>query len=278
MPGRRLVQSIVNGFSPDEAVLNASSGIAAQRMVKPRNLHDPVRFRTIGVDLFAGGSTRQFELAPADAAFITFAGEPGPGVRSIWTPSGDVGSDGKSSNIEGTDFHFELPERPQAKSGDLVVYHVLTSDLIALSILDTKNAAQRTSDSSTLYVRSRSGGPWSSVVIPGSDPTVRAFGKWIAAVISEDNRKTPERASPGKEHRDQSTSGMGYAPDERFEGFGRYYPGRLLLYNADTHSRIELNTGEGDSEILLISGSTAYYRRKSGSPRFPSRSFSRNRT
>jgi hypothetical protein len=98
------------------------------------------------------------------------------------------------------------------------------------------------------------------VAIPGSAPTVRAFGRWLAVVVSEDNRKTRERISPGKEHRSQTTAAAGFSADDRFGVFERYYPGNLILYNVDTQARIEFTTGQGDSEVLLISGSVAYYR------------------
>lgn len=39
-----------------------------------------------------------------------------------------------------------------------------------------------------------------------------------------------------------------------------YYPGTLVLYNVDSGKRYDLETKQGDSEILLVSGDEVYYR------------------
>jgi hypothetical protein len=57
---------------------------------------------------------------------------------------------------------------------------------------------------------------------------------------------------------------FGPPQDLRFNMFDCYYPGILYLFNVQTRQYIEWNTGQGDSEVLLMEGDTVYYRVNTG--------------
>ena len=48
--------------------------------------------------------------------------------------------------------------------------------------------------------------------------------------------------------------------DAIFSVSASYFPGIVHLYDTRTKAKYTLATGQGDTEILLVSGSTVYYR------------------
>jgi hypothetical protein len=110
--------------------------------------------------------------------------------------------------------------------------------------------------------------------IKGNQAYLRNFGDWLAGEIVSSNIKVVrdgkgkvkerinfERVSPGIEERRKSNTQTGAPFDDRALRFKKvYYPGILYLYNIASKKYIEWNTGQGDSEILLIQDKTVYYR------------------
>ncbi|MFN7925503.1 MAG: hypothetical protein U0Q16_35720 [Bryobacteraceae bacterium] len=108
----------------------------------------------------------------------------------------------------------------------------------------------------------RSGpGRWEKLELPGPDAHVRLIQNWLLAVVAEPRA---DRISPGSENRRKSAGWS--APGARVptNGYFRnsqfYYPGVLFLMDTATGRSWTLRTGEGDSEPLLVNGSTVYYR------------------
>jgi hypothetical protein len=111
---------------------------------------------------------------------------------------------------------------------------------------------------------------------PGFQSThVAAFGPWLA-MIAEARPEIPRgvtaihvgdksngievRESPGSakrrtEHVDSHTT-----VDDMFNSGLFSYPGKLMLYNVLSQATLEIKTGEGDSEILLVTADAVYYR------------------
>lgn len=136
--------------------------------------------------------------------------------------------------------------------------------------------------SSTHYIYSLSKKKWARVVVPGSSSKVRSFGRWLAFAVSEtqpwayspDGRPVtadPERQriSPGGTERETNmfkgrTSDAGRQhPGPAFDTLREsedWFPGILLLYDVETGRLLRLETGQGDSEIVLVDGLDVYYR------------------
>jgi len=74
--------------------------------------------------------------------------------------------------------------------------------------------------------------------------------------------------SPGKEKRRkvsnfpsrEDMTATGTPVDWRFEDFRIYCPGILFLYNVQTRQNYTIETGQGDSEVLLVEENVVYYR------------------
>ena len=109
-----------------------------------------------------------------------------------------------------------------------------------------------------------------------------AYGWWIAGYVEDynkgvsyltENRKMEydfKRETPGKKERrpiyksdDEYNKYKGES--ETFDGRllkkpKSYFPGILFVFNAKSKKYIEWNTGQGDSEILLVQNDEVYYR------------------
>lgn len=104
---------------------------------------------------------------------------------------------------------------------------------------------------------------------------VRAFGPWLAAVAEQmaaipasttQVDLDPKRNgieihhSPGAAMRSKESIDPQTTVEDLFEQSLYYFPGKLLLYNFQTHALIEIDTEQGDSEVLLVDEDRIYYR------------------
>jgi hypothetical protein len=125
------------------------------------------------------------------------------------------------------------------------------------------------------HIYSNSAKHWNSLKVPGSDSSVRAFGKWLAFVVAErqawavPNATGIARYDPASERFSLGPAGRllnklpGHPEASVNDFFGasdKWFPGTLLCYSLETGRLYKLETGQGDSEILLIDGSDIYYR------------------
>ena len=107
----------------------------------------------------------------------------------------------------------------------------------------------------------------------------RMFNNWISGIESEyfqrgEEYKIPvgfaEREPYYKQHAVTTEWGRkikipyytktGTFFDYRTKENGRYFPGIIFAYNVETKQYIEINTGQGDSEVLLIQDNIIYWR------------------
>jgi hypothetical protein len=104
---------------------------------------------------------------------------------------------------------------------------------------------------------------WVDIKLKGNAPIVMAYGHWLTGVVQDgrtydENYSLQGKISPGKTARDSVYIECSF--DEQALNDGFYRPGILYLYNANTGIYIEWNTGQGDSEILLVKDEMVYYR------------------
>jgi hypothetical protein len=107
------------------------------------------------------------------------------------------------------------------------------------------------------YIFNKKTSTWHSVRFQGGRTGVRGFGIWLAGYVADEERDVD---SPGKDNRRKEMTQTGTPVDWRFKDFRIYCPGILFLYNARTYQKFTIETGQGDSEVLLIEGDTVYYR------------------
>jgi hypothetical protein len=70
------------------------------------------------------------------------------------------------------------------------------------------------------------------------------------------------KESPGKAERQQILDPEDWYRDQApiDSLFENYFPGIIHLYDVRSGRRYRIDTGQGDSEVLLVDGNTIYYR------------------
>jgi hypothetical protein len=81
---------------------------------------------------------------------------------------------------------------------------------------------------------------------------VRGFGKYLAGT------EVDSGSSAGRDEWRTVDSKTGPATATATEG--RSLPGRLLIYDTDSEKEFSIQTGQGDSEVVLIQDGVVYYR------------------
>lgn len=151
---------------------------------------------------------------------------------------------------------------PEARVGPAAVgYRLFISDQRAL-VLGGRVLSEAGDGSSELFALDRGTNRWSQFAVPGSDPRVRGFGKWIAGLAAVKDLKR-ERPRPGREAIADIMRGL--HPDANIVGTGAlwdrtYYPGVLFIINVETGKMFTLRTNQTDSEVLWVDDNVIYYR------------------
>jgi hypothetical protein len=165
---------------------------------------------------------------------------------------------------------YELPDSLQLKKEKLLAM-LVNNNNYSVIVVDRKSSSISELGESVLYIYNKINNKWYVFKIKGDNDSMRGFGNWIAGSVVSNNVKLIfnekgqlkdkieyNRISPGKEKRRQEGTKYGTYFDMR-TGF-YYYPGILYLLNINTQKYIEWNTGQGDSEILLVQDEIVYYR------------------
>ncbi len=194
---------------------------------------------------------------------LYIAAEPGPHLRlSFGTGDVDLG----------------IPSTKMKAQPGLTFLNVKNDDSIVVSSFAERTESQGGAGASIYHVYSNAGHVWNALTVPGARTTVRSFGRWLAFVVADTQPWAAKakgsccveydgnrhRVSPGKAERmqielkvDQYHSAT---VDDVFMISDLWFPGILLLYDVVTGRTYRLETNQGDSEIILVDGSDAYYR------------------
>ena len=118
-------------------------------------------------------------------------------------------------------------------------------------------------------------GEWYRATAPFAISRVRAFGPWVAAMADQpraqrapglntsvSNGAAPDRGSPGREERQAIRLSPRLTLADRFDESTsqEYYSGDLFILNARTRQQFTIHTGQGDSEVVLVTDDAVYYR------------------
>ncbi len=115
---------------------------------------------------------------------------------------------------------------------------------------------------SNIIILNKNDQQWNTLKLKGNIISIVNFKNWLAGWVIEgyDDNNGFKWISPGEKDRKKENNVMGSTFDERAEQLGVYMPGILYLYNMETKQYFEWNTGQGDSEILLVQDNDVYYR------------------
>lgn len=156
----------------------------------------------------------------------------------------------------GVGFDLGLPA-PPALDGSKSINRWLMAHNKQMSVLwqPPANGVQE----SLLHVWTPNSAKWIQFQVPGTPPEFKGIGSWILGASSG---RSNGRISPGQAERNKRAEKPKQRPrtDEWFQASDKYYPGTLFAIDTTSGKMITWQTGQGDSEILLIRGDSVIYR------------------
>jgi len=96
--------------------------------------------------------------------------------------------------------------------------------------------------------------------IPCDYPVMHGFNEWITGMTANYATKKDYKPSIGQEFRKNKQTITGFLFDHKTEKNSQIFDGKLFLFNTTTKNYIEIDTKQGDSEIILINKNKVYYR------------------
>jgi hypothetical protein len=169
-------------------------------------------------------------------------------------------------------FPLEIPDSLQLKEKKRILILINNKKSFVVAINESEPNVKDIGYSK-LVIRNKISEQWFSYLIKGNRQVMRGFGSWLAGTVVSDNMKLItnengavtgkeifDRVSPGKSERRKKAASTGTTFDKRADYYNLYYSGILYLLNVDTRIYMEWNTGQGDSEILLVQDEVVYYR------------------
>jgi hypothetical protein len=142
---------------------------------------------------------------------------------------------------------------------------------VLFRLFDPPSGPAGTIGKMTLYIYDKKTRNWRTEAFDGELSSFRGFGSWIAVNQAEANYvvvngtaqpKPVVKESPGKAERQQILDPEDWYRDQApiDSLFENYFPGIIHLYDVRSGRRYRIDTGQGDSEVLLVDGNTIYYR------------------
>ena len=170
-------------------------------------------------------------------------------------------------------FGLGITAPPEISPGSVGNMDVRTDRILAFAAHKDRQYVPSGLGSSKYRIFSTASHAWRTLVVPGSSTTVRAFGSWLAFVVQESqpwavpngtgnhvHDSANQRASPGQIGRTLNFLAPDLSLEDLFWESARWFPGTLLVYSIDTGRLYRIETGQGDSEVVLIDKADVYYR------------------
>ena len=176
-----------------------------------------------------------------------------------------------SSTVDSADLGVPLPSNAEAfLNSTLLGLDVSNDDMFVIHCYK-RPAKPGEAETHTFEIYDKKAGAWHSAEL-GAGPSVRGFGPWIATAgfkrkraIGAQGDPKAELESPGTALRKRIMNPKAREQDRvpldtLFQDVSFQFTGDLQLYNIRSRRRYTIRTGQGDSEILLVDGTTMYYR------------------
>lgn len=150
-----------------------------------------------------------------------------------------------------------LPPKLRYAPDDNIIATVLTPGLVVLETKLTGTEVEGRLGTRLFRIGERFSGKWHDWTVPGNQSMARNWDNWLAVAVQGSGMK--KRRSAGALERRKEATATGIPFDQLWLGTG-YFPGTLLLYDVPRRKEYRIETGQGDSEVLLIEKSSVYYR------------------
>ncbi|MGH9775894.1 MAG: hypothetical protein ACRD50_13205 [Candidatus Acidiferrales bacterium] len=226
---------------------------------------DPTKGTLVSVsgEALAGRSRIKFNAWDEYAALRHDGGLGGPAITAGLIGSAEDGNlvitkAGHSTVVD------KLPPSLRGKSRKIVPVIVAASREYLVLIL--QNTAEEVSSgnlgaSMEAFVHDRVRDLWKTIQIEGNSSASRLSGAWLTTIVGMWN--PDHKPSPGRDNeRSQATDRLPNVQElyATYEGRWIWRPGDLILQNLADGRKIRIETGQEDSEILLVEGETVLYR------------------
>jgi hypothetical protein len=177
-------------------------------------------------------------------------------------------------NVDTADLGIPSPPNLESSVKDRLVLDISNDDMFVIGRYGPATSpGPGVAETHTFYIYDKKTAAWHNVKIEGGGVSIRGFGPWVAAAradrkraigVSESDPRA-EPVSPGAVFRNRilnpKVRERNQTPLETlFQNVPYYFPGELYLYNVRSRQKYTIQTGQGDSEILLVADDTVYYR------------------
>jgi hypothetical protein len=207
-------------------------------------------------------------------------------LEGWWSPADE--SDGNTSvqikdgkfaatmPYNSVDLGVSVPKGFAAQPDGRFTLAASNDQLLVIDSSTERGNGSRASGRTFLAIYNKKTGNWSTEAFSGGGSSVRVFGSWV--VVNEANVKgkrndgpdkpriiETEPESPGTSRRQKTLNPSDKqreqaTVDSLFRNSGAQFVGTVHFYDANSGKRYRLDTLQGDTEVLLISGTTIYYR------------------
>lgn len=194
--------------------------------------------------------------------------------QALWTPV-LRGNPLSVLSADGQPHQTSIPRPPYIKGEQYEVFD-LDANNDAIAAITDRRAKANARKAVDIFDKKRA--VWYRVTAPFPIDRVRAFGPWVAAMATEigaelaptlssggadSSAPARVRLSPGVEERkairltSKATLASLFGDDDSPY---YYYPGDLFIVNGLTRQQFTIHTGQGDSEVVLVTDDAVYYR------------------
>lgn len=151
-------------------------------------------------------------------------------------------------------FPYELPEQFRHKNSSRHTVSINNDNIFLVN--GRKETKKDNLGTRQVIIYDKKKQAWSELILLGNLSRIRGFSDWLCGYVGDDNKSLLNKPLPGSSlWKDRAT---GLSPDLRYEGM--YAPGILYFYNPSTGVYFELDTGQADSEVVLIQDNKVLYR------------------
>lgn len=151
-------------------------------------------------------------------------------------------------------FPYELPEQFRHKNFSRHTVSINNDNIFLVN--GRKETKKNNLGTRQVIIYDKKKQAWSELILLGNLSRIRGFSDWLCGYVGDDSKSLLNKPLPGSSlWKDRAT---GLSPDLRYEGM--YAPGILYFYNPSTGVYFELDTGQADSEVVLIQDNKVLYR------------------
>lgn len=174
------------------------------------------------------------------------------------------------AGVDSSELGVSLPSNAAPfLSANFITLDISNDDMVVLDLFKEKtNSGQP--ETNTYEIYDKQSQTWHNAGFY-LGPSIRGFGPWIATEGFSERPAGPhtelknESDSPGAAFRQRKINPTArereqLSVDDLYQRVPYRFPGSLHLYNIRSRQNYTIQTNQGDSEILLVDGNTAYYR------------------